>query len=85
MNVQHAPIIQSGTYQATSLNMLWYPSLGALPSAQDLYQPICQAICRAIFHHHQLMTSQKNSNWFYQSIQSDASINRSTGRNIYPK
>ena len=64
MNVQHAPIIQSGTYQATSLNTLWSQSLGTLPSAQDLYQPICQAICRAIFHHHQLLTFQKPATCF---------------------
>ena len=38
--------------------------IGALPSAQDLYQPICQAICRAIFHHYQLMTSQKTATGF---------------------
>lgn len=64
MNVQHAPIIQSGTYQATSLNTLWSQSLGTLPSAQDLYQPICKAICRAIFHHHQLLTFQKPATCF---------------------
>ncbi len=55
LNVTHSPAIKDGLYHAAHLHGLW-ASVGQVCqlSAQDLYAPMCQAICRAITWHNKI-------------------------------